>query len=128
MSKMTDFIMKFYPGGGPGGRRRFLSFEFFWSDGSMPLGAVSLLGWEGRLDAAGRHLCLGGDDGVGGRDSAVPLDSAALHLAHGLRPMKKCTQKAAYVPARHSFLCTFFRTAHCLLVHYTPISLTRKVL
>ena len=53
MSKMTDFIMKFYPGGGPGGRRRFLSFEFFWSDGSMPLGAVSLLGWEGRLDAAG---------------------------------------------------------------------------
>jgi hypothetical protein len=48
-----------------------------------------------------------------------PLTSAALQLAHGLRPMEKAKQKAAYVPAQRSFLFVFFRTAHCLPGHYT---------
>lgn len=57
----------------------------------------------------------------GGRgiDSAVPLNSATLHFAHGLRPMKKGKEKAAYVPARRIFFLAFFRTAHCLRGHYT---------
>lgn len=47
-------------------------------------------------------------------DPAVHLHCASLHVGHGLRPMKKCKQKSAYVQAQRKFLLAFFRTAHCL--------------
>ena len=54
-----------------------------------------------------------GKRGAGGIDSAVKLDSAPLHLARGLRPIKKCRRESAYVPARRRFPPAFFCTAHC---------------
>ena len=55
--------------------------------------------------------------GAGGIDSAVKLDSAPLHLARGLRPIKKCRRESAYVPARRRFPPAFFCTAHCSAGH-----------
>ena len=42
----------------------------------------------------------------------MDLDSAALHLGHGLRPMDKKDQERAYVRARRGFLVLFIRMAH----------------
>jgi hypothetical protein len=58
------------------------------------------------------------------------FDSAALHLTHGLRPMKKGMGRFPYVPAQRQSAHAFFRTAHCLRGHYTtpPAFLTRRFL
>ena len=49
---------------------------------------------------------------------SIPLRFISLT---GIRPMKKASQSAAFVQAQRCFLSVFFRTAHCLRVHYTPI-------
>lgn len=59
---------------------------------------------------------LGGLDDPG---AAVTLDSASLHLAHGLRPIKKVKSKFAYVQAQHKFAFTLFCTAHCQRVNFS---------
>ena len=56
--------------------------------------------------------------------AAVQLDSAALHLAHGLRPMEESSGSRPYVQAQRPATAAFFRTAHCLRGYYTTLSPT----
>ena len=56
----------------------------------------------------------------------MQLDSASLHLAHGLRPMDKNVWNTAYVQAQHRFSAFFIRMTHGLRVYYTPPTLKRK--
>ena len=62
---------------------------------------------------------LGGSVAIG----RSALDSASLHLVHGLRPMQKGRECVALVQARCGTLSSFLRTAHCLRGHYTSIFL-----
>ena len=47
------------------------------------------------------------------------LDSAPLHLVHGLRPMRKGRGYGALMQAWGGIPPSFSRTAHCLRGHYT---------
>ena len=47
------------------------------------------------------------------------LDSASLHLVHGLRPMRKGRGYGALMQAWGGIPPSFSRTAHCLRGHYT---------
>ena len=53
-----------------------------------------------------------------GMKSAVELDCAALHLAHGLRPMQINENRFAFVLAQRKSVFIYLRTAHCLRGHY----------
>ena len=53
-----------------------------------------------------------------GMKSAVELDCAALHLAHGLRPMQINENRFAFVLAQRKAVFIYLRTAHCLRGHY----------
>lgn len=56
----------------------------------------------------------------------MQLDSASLHLAHGLRPMDKKERKSAFVRAQRGFPLLFIRMTHGLREYYTSSSLKRK--
>ncbi len=66
----------------------------------MPLGAVSLLGWEGRLDAAGKRcLCLGG------RDGSTPLGGIFAWV--GTTVLAAATPQCRSIPLRSISLTGF---------------------
>ncbi len=86
--------------------------------GPVPGCSDGRLGWTGCLGVvpiAGVWLALVGLP----VSPQCPLDSAAPHLAHGLRPMEKDKWKIPYVQAQRNFPSAFFRTAHCLRGYYT---------
>ena len=80
----------------------------------------------------GRGRAAAAQDAWGEGGSAVwvrsALDSAALHLAHGLRPMGICEHGAPYVRAQRSSVFTYSRTAHCLRAKKQLVTLSVQVL
>ncbi len=58
---------------------------------------------------------------MGGIYPAMQLDSASLHLAHGLRPMETSANIVAYVRAQRNYANLCLRMAHCLrAVYHNP--------